>query len=62
MSDWDNDAPTSLHYYAGNDLNMPGDFREKVREELHCGKINVAGAQASAVRILNLILKTNLLN
>ena len=60
MTDWGNSAPPKQHYYAGNDLAMAGYFKASVIEGIKSGEIDIADAQKSAVRVLELIMKTTM--
>ena len=62
MTDWGNSAPPKQHYYAGNDLAMAGYFKASVLEGINSGEVNLADAQKSAVRVLELIMKTTMHN
>ena len=59
MTDWNPCADAKEHPAAGNDLIMPGCHRKKILEGLEDGSVDKAEAQACAVRILDLILKSN---
>lgn len=60
MTDWWNAADPCRHCSSGNDLQMPGnpEKRAKLLAGLQSGKVNRAEVQASAVRILELVLRT----
>lgn len=59
MTDWNPCANSKEHPTAGNDLIMPGCHRKEILEGLEDGSVNKAEAQACAVRILELILRSN---
>lgn len=59
MTDWNPCADAKKHSYAGNDLIMPGCHKKDIIEGLENGTINKANVQKCAVRILELILKSN---
>ncbi len=59
MTDWNTCAKPQEHVHAGNDLIMPGCHTKAILNGLNDGTIKKEDAQACAVRLLNLILKTN---
>ncbi len=58
MSDWGAQGAVEKRVLAGNDLNMPGSGQQCIKL-LKNGSMDIAAAQACAVRILNWLVKTN---
>lgn len=59
MTDWNTCADAQRHSHAGNDLIMPGKMNAKILDGVTTGKIKREDLQKCAVRLINLIIKTN---